>query len=292
MRGVAAAPEADMTDIREFDLHVHVGDERGPNPLSAFVEGLAARGVRYVGLCDHVEIYVPNKGPWAVDHHRHLVEKGWQWYTGDLGGLKALYADIDAIGADDNGLSTRKGLEIGNIDNTPDGFLELPDFLSHCFGRLKEELGETWADRAASRIRRFGRKVAGTGKPGVINHPFRYRLGEYRRQIEAGAPPRPDEILNAETIHRMADAAREFGLFLEVNMRTIRGAAREPRALDLLARCVKWLVESGAPLSFGSDFHKPPEAEFDPAVERVLRESDLGFEHINALVRRLGFDLG
>ncbi len=276
-------------DIREFDIHVHVGDERGPSPQSAFVAALVARGVKYVGMCDHVEIYVPNKGEWAVNHHKHLIEKGWQWYPGDMAGLKALYADIDALAAAGNGLTIRKGLEIGNIDNTPDEFLEPPDYLSHCFGRVDNEEGDTWAERAAARIRRFGRKVGPTGKPGIINHPFRYRLGDFQERLRAGESPPPHDFIDADGIRRLADAAGECGLYLEVNTRTIRGARNEPPALDLLAWCVARLVESGADLSFGSDFHKPPEGEPSPEVERVLRDSGLGVEHIGRLIRELRF---
>jgi len=275
-------------DVLNVDLHVHVGCEHKAATQQEFVDGLIRRGVRRVGMMDHVELYLPVLGEWSVNFRKAMREKGWEWYPGNLDGLKALYADIDALPREP--LRIVRGLEMGSgFADVPEEYMAPPVYLTHCFGHVDKETGSTWGQRAASRIRRFAGKIAPTGKPGVINHVLRYRLGPWRDRLREGENVPADECVSEDDCRRIADAIGETGLFLEVNMRTIRGHAEDPPAvLDLMAACIGRWVDWGVPMSFGSDFHQPPPEEFSPAVLKVVRESGLTIEHVRPLLERLG----
>jgi len=274
-----------IPDVLRVDLHVHVGNERWHHPLAAFVVALRARGVTVAGLVDHAEFYVEPKSDWVRSHYAALTAAGVEPYPGTLDGLRTFYHDIEAL-RPFAGLAVLKGLEVADIEAVPEAFFEFPDYLAHCFGNVADEDGPTFGHRAAARVRRFGGRVRPTGKPGIVNHPFRARSWVYRDLVEAGRAPPPHEFITADDVARLAGAAAEEDLILEVNYGAFAGYEASHPVVDLYVHAVGRLVACGADLCLGSDSHRPPADSFPPSVLRVLRESGLGAAQV-ARVRRL-----
>jgi len=270
-----------------LDLHVHAGIERWGRPLAAFLDALRSRGVRLAGLLDHSEFYVEQKPDWILGVLAEQKKAGVTAYPGDLAGLRAFYADLDSI-AGSAEPRFLKGLEVKGIRLTPDAFFEFPDYLANCVDALEREQGTTFAERLASRIRRFGEKIRHTGKPGIIHHPFRPLVAPYKELVASGAAPPPEAFLPAADLARIIDAAGEYGLFIEVNLSTLAAAEESERLLGLFVYLVRSLVEAKVDLSFGSDSHEPPQPTIAPGALRVLRESGLGPERLDRVVRVLG----
>jgi len=268
-----------------IDLHVHVGVERLTTPIADFVTALEARRVALAGFVDHAEYYFGKQSDWARRVRKNLETRGERFYAADPAGLRLLYADIDAV-ARRTDMRIVKGLELGAISEVPDSVLELPDFLANCFGNVEIENGTTFGERATSRIRRFGQRIRHTGKPGIINHPFRDRIHDYHGLVSAAMAPSPESFITADDIARVTDACREFSLFIEINLGTIGTMTVSDPCLDLAAYVIGSLAESGADLSIGSDSHQPPAPTFPDAVVRVVRESGLSSEHVDRAVDR------
>jgi len=273
-------------DVLELDLHVHAGSELWGTPQSDFVRALQARGVTLAGLLDHAEFYVDDKPSWIADSTEARRAKGGKFYSGDIEGLKSFYDDIESLKRSSD-LNIVAGMELGDIEGTPEAFFEFPQYLSHCFGVSSEESGESFGQKAAGRIRRFGEKVRHAGKPGIINHPFRSRIGHYKELVEAGQAPSPEAFITADDIARMVDALAEYGLFLEVNLGTFAGMEECEPAVGLGVHAMQLVVEANAHLSIGSDSHQPPPPTFSPAVTRLIRESGLREWHFGRIVDEL-----
>jgi histidinol phosphatase-like PHP family hydrolase len=275
-------------NVLNIDLHVHCGNERWGLPMSAFVEGLRSRGVVLAGLLDHAEFYLPaDNNEWIRNLYVQMREKNLPHYEANLSGLRALYRDIDAQPRP-AGLRILKGLEFNNTVATPDEFLLEPQYVCFCFGDVAGEPGATFGERAAARIRQVGEKVRRSGKSGIINHPFRNRSWMYRDALAAGAPARLEDWVSRDDVARMVEAAKEWGLALEINQSDLvyHDKPELRPILELFIHAARLMVECGADLSIGSDSHSPPVA-FSPAVLETIATAGVTDQHLSHILGRL-----
>jgi histidinol phosphatase-like PHP family hydrolase len=276
-------------NVLQLDLHLHAGNERWGLPVSAFVEGAAARGVRLLGLLDHVEFYLPEKSDWIAGLYAQMDARKLEHYAADLSGLRRMYGEFDAL-ARPAGMRIVRGLEFNNVPATPDEALAMPDYACFCFGDVSAEAGETFGQRAAARIRQVGAKVRPLGKPCIINHPFRNRLWLRRDALAAGSVLPADQYISRDDVRRMADAAGECGIALEVNLSDLTAyeqLAQRP-VLELAISAYAELVAVGADLSIGSDSHAPPKPDFSPAVIETVQRAGITSRHIERIVAAVG----
>lgn len=258
-----------MDDAITLDFHVHAGMERRGLPLSAFVESLAARGVRVAGFVDHAECYYASTFYDGFQQYFDSLERdGFTSYPRQPDALPVFFADVQSAAAQAP-IKILRGLEIAGVDDVPDPFLDLPDYFLNCSTNLHREAGDTYGARAAARIRRFGRRIAPTRKPGIIAHPFR-ELYAARTKSADGGRSAPKEWLTPDDARRMAHAAAEYGLFLEVNEGCLRNVPPGSPVADLAVHAVGLLLAQGAALSVGSDSHSPPTPAYAPAFLRVV----------------------
>ena len=273
-------------NILKYDFHVHAGNEaRGRKP-GEFLSALEARGVVFAGLCDHAEFYFERQSQWHVDYRAAAAARGETLYPPSLDGLKAWCADLKA--------ARRKaampfvvGLELCRYAETPDSFLEVPEFLSMCFSIRDDPTREDFGAVAAERIRQFAAKIKPAGKPGIVNHPFRDRYGAYRDMVAAGQTPPPvEKFISRDDVARIAGAAGENGLFVEVNIGALSYYSKFETVVDLCVRAEGLLAESGVGLSVGSDCHQPP-AALAPEMVKVVQQAGLTAKRFEPVARKL-----
>ena len=276
------------TRLFEIDLHVHAGNERYEASIADFLAALHARGVTLCGLLDHVELHLMLDN-WSRALRKQLDERNLPYYRSGIGGLQDLYRDIDAA-ARPGGMRVLKGLEFNNTAATPDEALALPDFLCFCFGDVSNRPGATYGERAADQIRQVGRKILPSGKAGIINHPFRQRLWAYKDLCARHEAPPVAQFISEDDVRRMAEAAGEYDLALEINLGDLFlliGSTPEHAALRALwLHAAGTLVASGASLSLGSDSHKLP-GPFEPAILDLVAAIGLEVRHLERILNRL-----
>ncbi len=294
LRDANPAEASDQFPVFAMDLHVHAGLERGERSLADFVSALHTRGVKYAGLLDHVELHM-RLGNWGREHGDELrnrqLKAGTRWEAG-TSGVVALYESFRAMHYPE-GMLCRAGIEFNRnslIAIPPPVEALMPaDYISFCFGNLEDCPGETYGERAAHRIRQVGRLIAVTGKPGIVNHPFRNMLREYRLLLDSGAPvPPPEEFVTRDDVLRMIEAAEGCGLALEANQSDMNydehAHARQTRLLCVHA--LRIVVESGVPMSIGSDCHCPP-GILSSSVKSIVEDIGLEYRHVEPLLKRI-----
>jgi len=275
------------SSILAYDLHLHAGNERFGRTLEEYTAAVAARGVTLCGLLDHVELHLPENA-WGRDFHHQCAHHQRPCYPFGMEGLKAMYAEF-AGAPRPPGMKFLHGLEFNDPGPaTPEEALALPDYVCFCFGDVTQLPGATFGARAAQRIHQIGRKVRPTGKPGIINHPFRNRLFGFKEQLQQGVTPDIDSFISRNDVARMIDAAADYALALEVNQNDILIAHElgDGPMVDLFARAVGLLVELGARMSFGSDMHHP-QPEYPACVPAFVQRVGLTAENIAPLVNQL-----
>lgn len=270
-----------------YDFHVHCGSERAGSEQLEFVHALEHQGVRFAGLLDHYEFYDGNNHPWFVKFRKNAAEKGFEQYDNSLAGMHALYDQLSDLRTQ-SPLPFALGLEVRRPETLPEAYLERPEYISNCFHINDAPEDGSFGERAARLIRSFGKLARASGMPGIVNHPFRDCLGPYKDLADKGEAPRPADYFPRADVERMIDAAGEYDVALEVNLRDMNYHAQlGPASKALLIHLHAILVESSLPLSYGSDAHKPDKVGPNDDAEDVLRQIRLETASVQVFAERL-----
>ncbi len=273
-----------LMNVLQIDFHVHAGSEMWSTPREAFFTALDALGIRMSGLLDHAEFYFESKPDWVANSIRTQKERGIDVGDRSEAGLRAFCQELRAVratGAHDFFI----GLEFADADRLPESFLAHPEYVSNCFG-ISTADGVARGRRAAEDIRRLGRKIRSSGKPGILNHAFRPLVLKAREAAMAGTPVAHELLICADDVHRVCDAVMEEGLFLEFNTGTIRLVEDCRGALDFFIYVLRLVEERGPNMSVGSDSHQPTPPLTD-GIRYVVENAALGDARFVALTERM-----
>lgn len=263
-----------------YDFHVHCGAERAGHAQIEFVKALQAHGIRRAGLLDHYEFYRGDRSPWFMTFRKDATRKGFEVYPDTFEGMQLMYDQLFAL-REEVELDFAIGIEFRRPAQIEDCYLERPEYITNCFHINDAPAGGSFGECAATLIRSFGERVRPFGKQAIVNHPFRDCLGPYGELLEKNEAPPPEAYFPSDEVHRMADAAEEYDLVLEINMGDINyHAPRHPALFDLMVHLHAALGETGLPLCLGSDAHQPEKLFPHSDSNRVLRQAQISIRHL------------
>ena len=267
---------------RELDLHVHAGLER-VDALERMLAFAEADGRAVCGLLDHAELYGRALPRWggesldAADAAPVLPDKATPLER-RLEGPHVFYESVrEAVARYGGPVRFVVGLEVGTelLRELPRQWLDGAEFLGICSGLPK---GRAWGEYLADAVRR-ARGLAGD-RAIIVHHPFRWRLVTLAEEIERNPyAVDPATLFTERDADALAEAARENGAYVEVNVATFQNWARDGCVRMLARRALDWLRERGVAFSLGSDMHAVP-ARYSP--EEVCEELGVGPEDLRS----------
>ncbi|WP_437746171.1 DNA polymerase/3'-5' exonuclease PolX [Sorangium sp. So ce1504] len=219
---IEAARERRLPELVEVgairgDLHVHTTYTDGRDELEAMVRACKARGYDYVAITDHTQ---------AVRVARGL----------DARGLREQARAVDRLRRTIGGIAILHGAE---VDILEDGSLDLDDAALAALDYVVASVHSKLTMPESAMTRRIIR---------ALESPFVTALGHPTGRLLGKREP------YALDVARIARAARELGVLLEINA--------QPERLDLCDVHIRLAREAGAKLVVATDAHAVGELDF------------------------------
>lgn len=264
-KGRKVPPALPPKSIKGIDLHLHAGQERDV-PMKQLVQSFVDRGISFLGLLDHSELYEMGDEALRAEH-------GQVVYPSSTQGLISFYREVDGMKHAFRGTaSIYSGLEVGEWDilRVSRDFILDPDFVGCHMNTSCHDPNYRHYENAScgGHLARRARELLGicrpVAKPAVLFHPFHRRLQELRALIQTQGNLADEELFTKEDAATFIDGVDLQGLYVELNFGDLYTAATHPDLLKLLRRTCLTFKHLGLGFSLGSDYHKTPQQFRDP----------------------------
>lgn len=253
------------SSVKGIDLHLHAGQERDV-PMRQLVQSFVDRGISFLGLLDHSELYEMGDEALRAEH-------GQVVYPSSTQGLISFYREVYGMKHAFRGTaSIYSGLEVGEWDilRVSRDFILDPDFVGCHMNTSCHDPNYRHYENAScgGHLARRARELLGicrpVAKPAVLFHPFHRRLQELRALIQTQGNLADEELFTKEDAATFIDGVDLEGLYIELNYGDLYTAATHPDLLKLLRRTCLRFKHLGLGFSLGSDYHKTPQQFRDP----------------------------
>jgi len=234
--------------------------------MKQLVQSFVDRGISFLGLLDHSELYEMGDEALRAEH-------GQVVYPSSTQGLISFYREVDGMKHAFRGTaSIYSGLEVGEWDilRVSRDFILDPDFVGCHMNTSCHDPNYRHYENAScgGHLARRARELLGicrpVAKPAVLFHPFHRRLQELRALIQTQGNLADEELFTKEDAATFIDGVDFEGLYVELNFGDLYTAATHPDLLKLLRRTCLTFKHLGLGFSLGSDYHKTPQQFRDP----------------------------
>jgi hypothetical protein len=285
-----SALEPGLFALREMDLHLHSGLERGV-PMDDWIDIAAKDGRKVMLVLDHIELYRKS----AEEYEAWLKEKEFpRNYPMGAEGHKAFFADIDRRAADRKDLILFKGWEISETE-LDEGLEEEPMRMVDCIGWHISPNNGRKAPDGESLIKR-AKQVKELQKrfpiPMILFHPFTMRVENLQRT--AAKEGRDVKAITVDEYRFFKPGEQDEliailkGSSIYIEMSKTSGEHWDDAAVrEAMIADIKPLADAGVQFTVSTDNHytRHTEKPFEP--DRYCADCGITPVNANTIVREL-----